>query len=81
MLTGAFPETVTGVDMQVEGTSFRFTPPGMEVALHWMVTVPVKPFVGVMVRVEVAVAPAVTTTEVLLSVTAGGAFTVTVKLV
>jgi hypothetical protein len=81
VVTGAFPETVTGVDMQAEGTSFMFTPPGMEVALHWMVTVPVKPFTGVIVRVEVAVAPAVTTTEVLLSLTAGGAFTVTATLV
>jgi hypothetical protein len=76
VVAGAFPEIVTGgMDEQV-GTSFALTgelPPS-----HSRVTVPEKPFEGVIVRVEVPVAPATTETEVPPSVKPGGAGAVTV---
>jgi hypothetical protein len=71
-VAGAFPEIVTGeMDEQV-GTSFAFAEPGMLTPSHARVTVPEKPFVGVIVRVEVPVAPATTETGVALSVMPGG---------
>ena len=70
-VAGAFPKIVTrGMDEQV-GTSFA--PPGELPPSHSRVTVPEKPLVGVIVRVEVPVAPATTETGVPLSVTPGGA--------
>jgi hypothetical protein len=71
VVVGAFPEIVTGgMDEQV-GTSFA--EPGMLTPSHARVTVPEKPFIGVIVRVEVPVAPATTETGVALSVMLGGA--------
>ena len=71
VVVGAFPEIVTGgMDEQV-GTSVA--PPGELPPSHSRVTVPEKPFVGVIVRVEVPVAPATTETGVPLSVRPGGA--------
>ena len=71
MVAGAFPEIVTGgMDEQV-GTSFA--PPEKAALSHSRGTVPEKPFVGVIVRVEVPVAPATTETGVPLSVRPGGA--------
>jgi len=67
VVIGAFPEIVT-VDEQM-GTSFA---PPTWLKLHSRVTVPEKPFVGVIVRVEVPVAPATTETGVPLSVRPGG---------
>jgi hypothetical protein len=70
MVVGAFPEIVTGgMDEQV-GTSFALT--GELLVPHSRVTLPEKPFVGVIVRVEVPVAPARTETGVPLSVRPGG---------
>jgi hypothetical protein len=70
VVAGAFPEIVTGgMDEQV-GTSFALT--GELLVPHSRVTLPEKPFVGVIVRVEVPVAPAMTETEVPLSVRPGG---------
>jgi hypothetical protein len=70
-VAGAFPEIVTGgMDEQV-GTSFA--EPGMLTPSHARVTVPEKPFIGVIVRVEAPVAPATTETGVALSVMLGGA--------
>jgi hypothetical protein len=69
MVVGAFPEIVTGMDEQV-GTSFA--PPEKAALSHSRVTVPEKPFVGVIVRVEVPVAPATTETGVPLSVRPDG---------
>ena len=69
VVAGAFPEIVTGgMDEQV-GTSFALT--GELLVPHSRVTLPEKPFVGVIVRVEVPVAPATTETEVPLSVKPG----------
>ena len=76
MVAGAFPEIVTGgMDEQV-GTSFA--PPGELPPSHSRVTLPEKPFVGVIVREEVPVAPAATETGVPLSVRPGGGGAVTV---
>jgi hypothetical protein len=70
MVAGAFPEIVTGgMDEQV-GTSFALT--GELLVPHSRVTLPEKPFVGVIVRVEVPVAPATMETAVPLSVRPGG---------
>ena len=69
-VTGAFPEIVNGgMDEQV-GTSFALT--GELLVPHSRVTLPEKPFVGVIVRVEVPVAPATMETAVPLSVRPGG---------
>jgi hypothetical protein len=71
VVRGAFPEIVTGgMDEQV-GTSFALT--GELTLSHSRVTLPEKPFVGVIVRDEVTVAPATTETGVPLSVRPGGA--------
>jgi hypothetical protein len=71
VVAGAFPEIVTGgMDEQV-GTSFALT--GELTLPHSRVTVPEKPFVGVIVRDEVPVAPATTETGVPLSVRPGDA--------
>jgi hypothetical protein len=71
VVAGAFPEIVTGgMDEQV-GTLFALT--GELTLPHSRVTLPEKPFVGVIVRVEVPVAPATTETGVPLSVRPGGA--------
>ena len=70
MVAGAFPEIVTGgMDEQV---GMSIAPPGNPLPPHPRVTLPEKPFVGVIVRVEVAVAPATTETVVPLSVKPGG---------
>jgi hypothetical protein len=70
VVAGAFPEIVTGgMDEQV-GTSFALT--GELLVPHSRVTLPEKPFVGVIVRVEVPVAPATMETAVPLSVRPGG---------
>ena len=70
VVAGAFPEIVTGgMDEQV-GTSLAST--GELLVPHSRVTLPEKPFVGVIVRVEVPVAPATTETEVPPSVKPGG---------
>ena len=70
MVAGAFPEIVTGgMDEQV-GTSFA--PPEKPEPSHSRVTLPEKPLVGVIVRVEVPVAPATMETAVPLSVRPGG---------
>ena len=70
MVAGAFPEIVTGgMDKQV-GKSLAL--PGKLPPSQSRVTVPEKPFVGVIVRVEVPVAPATTETEVPPSVKPGG---------
>ena len=70
MVAGAFPEIATGgMDEQV-GTSFA--KPEEVAPSHSGVTVPEKPFVGVIVRVEVPLAPATTETGVPLSVRPGG---------
>jgi hypothetical protein len=70
VVAGAFPEIVTGgIDEQV-GTSFALT--GELLVPHSRVTFPEKPFVGVIVRVEVPVAPATMETAVLLNVRPGG---------
>ena len=79
VVAGAFPEIVTGgMDEQV-GTSFA--PPGELPPSHSRVTLPEKPFVGVIVREEVPVAPAATETGVPLSAKLGaGAVTVTAMI-
>ena len=70
VVAGAFPEIVTGgMDEQV-GTSFALT--GELLVPHSRVTLPEKPFVGVIVRVEVPVALATMETAVPLSVRPGG---------
>jgi hypothetical protein len=70
VVAGAFPEIVTGgMDEQV-GTSLALT--GEITLPHSRVTLPEKPFVGVIVRVEVPVAPATMETAVPLSVRPGG---------
>lgn len=70
IVAGAFPEIVTGgMDEQV-GRSFVL--PEEAALSQARVTVPEKPFVGVMVRVEVPVAPAATETGIPLSVRPGG---------
>jgi hypothetical protein len=70
VVAGAFPEIVTGgMDEQV-GTSFALT--GELLVPHSRVTLPEKPFVGVIVRVEVPVAPATMETAVPLGVRPGG---------
>ena len=70
VVVGAFPEIVTGgMDEQV-GASFA--PTGELPPSHCTVTVPEKPFVGVIVRVEVPVTPAMNETGVALSVRPGG---------
>jgi hypothetical protein len=72
MVAGAFPEIVTGgMDEQV-GRSFAFASPKKEAPSHSRARVPEKPFVGIIVRVEVPVAPATTETGVPLSVRPGG---------
>jgi hypothetical protein len=69
VVAGALPELVTGgMDEQV-GTSFA--PPEKAALSHSRVTVPEKPFVGVIVRVEAPVASATTETEIPLSVKPG----------
>jgi hypothetical protein len=76
VVVGAFPVIVTGgMDKQV-GTSLA--PTGELTLSHSRVTVPEKPFVGVIVRDKVPVAPAMTETGVPLSVRPGGVGAVTV---
>ena len=57
MTAGAFPEIVSGGMAKQVGASFMLAPPGTLEPSHSRVTVPEKPFVGVTVIVEVALAP------------------------
>jgi hypothetical protein len=70
VVAGAFPEIVPGGMDEQAGTSFALT--GELLVLHSRVTLPEKPFVGVIVRVEVPVVPATMKTAVPLSVKPGG---------
>jgi hypothetical protein len=70
MVAGAFPEIVTGGMGEQVGTSFAL--PAMLPPTHSRVTLPEKPFVGVIVIVEVPLAPGeAMLTGVLVSVKPG----------
>jgi hypothetical protein len=72
VVVGAFPEIVTGGMDEQLGASGMDPPAGTVTSTHSRVTLPVKPFAGVTVTVEIPLSPTATITGVPLSEKLGG---------